>query len=213
MLKSKVMVMAAVIFMASFLISGCSVVFQKGRRSDVERIKTLERQLSELQRARRILERSLSKEIADKQVKLEMAERGLVVTFLAEILFDSGKAKIKKQAMPILDKVAHVIKTVVPDLNIGVEGHTDNQPIKHSRWKSNWELSTARATSVVHYLIDKKRIKPQRLAAVGYGEHRPVESNKAKDGQRKNRRVEVVILPDLSKAAQLESRPPLKNLK
>lgn len=210
--RKKTITLVIAVFFVSFLLSGCSIVLQRGRRSDVNRIRELEKQLTELERARGILEKSLSREIANEQVKLEMAERGLVVTFLAEIIFDSGKAKIKKPAMPVLDKVAHVIKTVVPDLNVGVEGHTDNAPIKYSRWKSNWELSTARATSVVHYFIDKKRIAPQRLAAIGYGEYRPVESNKAKDGRRKNRRVEIVIRPKFSKSAgTVQSQ--LENLK
>lgn len=213
MAKTKGISFVVIAVLVSFLVSGCSVVFQKGRRSDIEKISNLESQLADLQKARRALERSLSREIANKQVKLEMAERGLVVTFLAEILFDSGKNTIKKKAMPILSKVARVINTVVPDLYIGVEGHTDNQPIKRSRWRSNWELSTGRATSVVHCLIDKSRVKPQRLSAIGYGEYKPVESNKTKEGRRKNRRVEIVILPKLAKSEDLPSKIEGANLK
>ncbi len=202
MLKSKTISILVILFLLSFLVSGCTVIFQKGRRSDVQRIKELESRLAELERARTALERSLSKEIADKQVTLEMAEKGLVVTFLAEILFDSGKAKIKKEAMPILDKVVNVVETVVPDLSVGIEGHTDNQPIKYSGWKSNWELSTARATSVIHYFINEKGVEPSRLAAIGYGEFSPVVSNDTAEGRRKNRRVEIVIMPKLSKAEE-----------
>ncbi|MEW6008570.1 MAG: OmpA family protein [Candidatus Omnitrophota bacterium] len=203
MLRSKTISILVILFLLNFLVSGCSVIFQKGRRSDVQRIRELESKLAELEKARTALERSLSKEIADKQVSLEMAEKGLVVTFLAEILFDSGKAKIKKEAMPILDKVVNVVETVVPDLSIGVEGHTDNQPIKYSGWKSNWELSTARATSVIHYFIDEKGVEPSRLAAVGYGEFKPVTSNDTSEGRRKNRRVEIVIMPKISKSQEV----------
>jgi chemotaxis protein MotB len=202
MLNKRTIAILTVIFLFSFLISGCTVIFQKGRRSDVQKIKDLEGRLSELEMAKRSLEKSLSKEIQDKQVTLEMAEKGLVVTFLSEILFDSGKAKIKKEAMPSLDKVVDVVKNVVPGLNIGIEGHTDNQPIKRSGWKSNWELSTARATSVIHYFINEKGIAPQRLAAIGYGEFRPVASNDTPEGRRKNRRVEIVILPKISKSTE-----------
>ena len=158
----------------------------------------LEGQLADLERAKRALESSLSREIGDKKVTLEMAERGLVVTFLAEILFDSGRAKIKKQAMPILDKVSDVIKKVVPDLNIGVEGHTDNQPIKRSGWKSNWELSSHRALSVLYYL-SSKGVNQARLSAIGYGEFQPVADNSTKAGRQLNRRVEIVILPRTTK--------------
>ncbi len=200
MRRNKIVTLVVSVFVASFFVSGCTFIFQKGRRSDVEKINQLERQLTDLERAKIALEKSLSKEIADKDVTLEMAEKGLVVTFLSEILFDSGKATIKKAADVSLDKVADVAKNIVPDLNIGVEGHTDNVPIKHSGWKSNWELSTARATSVIHYLINEKGVAPQRLAAIGYGEFRPVTSNDTPEGRRKNRRVEIVIMPKISKA-------------
>ena len=140
-------------------------------------------------------------------VSLIMQDRGLVITFLDEILFDSGKAKIRPEADPVLDKVTSVITTKAADLNIGIEGHTDNTPIKYSGWKSNWELSTARATSVLHYLIDKG-VLPEKLAAIGYGEFRPVASNDTPEGQRKNRRVEIVILPELKKTPKNSAEQP-----
>jgi chemotaxis protein MotB len=142
-----------------------------------------------------------------------MMEKGLVITFVADVLFDSGKAKIKSEAYPILDKVAVVLKKNVPQLNVGIEGHTDNQPIKFSGWKSNWELSTARALSVLHYLVDQKGIIPERLSAMGYGEYSPVASNDTKEGRQMNRRVEVVILPQLTKVKEQPISEPKGNLK
>jgi chemotaxis protein MotB len=109
-------------------------------------------------------------------------------------LFDSGKAKLRKDSYLKLNKVVDVLNTTVADLNVGIEGHTDNRPIKKSGWKSNWELSTARALSVLHYLSDKGVSEP-RLAAIGYGEYKPVASNDTREGRQKNRRVEIVILP------------------
>ena len=111
-----------------------------------------------------------------------------------DILFDSGKAKLKKNAYPVLDKIAVVLNETVPDRDVGVEGHTDTVPIKHSGWKSNWELSSARATNVLHYLIGKD-LKPQRLSAIGYGEFKPIDTNDTKSGRARNRRVEIIILP------------------
>jgi chemotaxis protein MotB len=181
-------------------LTGCTVIFQTGRRSDVEKIDKLSQQLDELTQTKKLLEERLSQEINDKQVKLQMMEKGLVITFVADVLFDSGKAKIKPEAYPILDKVARVLKENIPELNVGIEGHTDNVPIKHSGWKSNWELSTSRALSVLHYLVDQKEILPDRVSAIGYGEYKPVASNDTKDGRSANRRVEVVILPRLTKA-------------
>ena len=123
-----------------------------------------------------------------------MAEKGLVITFVAEVLFDSGKAKLRKESFPILDKVISILRSEVPDNDIGIEGHTDNEPIKFSRWKTNWELSTQRALGVLYYL-EKNGINPLRLSAIGYGEYRSVASNSTKEGKQLNRRVEIVVLP------------------
>ena len=186
-------------------LSGCGVNFYSGRPSDVKQIQDLKAEVErlkaqksaetqQLRDAKALLEQRLQQEISDQQVKLEMAERGLVITFVAEILFDSGKAALRPEAHDALAKVAQVIKEKVADRNIGVEGYTDNQPIKHSGWKSNWELSTARATSVIHFL-ESQGLDPRQLSATGYGEHRPVASNESAAGRQKNRRVEIVILP------------------
>ncbi len=175
--------------------SGCTIIYQKGRRSDIEKIFQLKGELSDLERAKAELEERLKKEIQDKEVKVEMMDRGLVITFVAEVLFDSGKAQLRNDSLGKLDKVADVLQTTVKDLSIGIEGHTDNQPIKHSGWTSNWELSSARAMSVLHYMADNAKINPSRLSATGYGEYRPVASNATAEGRQKNRRVEIVILP------------------
>ena len=134
--------------------SGCTVILQKGRRTDIEKISKLKNDMNELERAKNELEKRLQDEINNKQVKVEMQNKGLVITFVSEVLFDSGKAKLRKDSYSKLDKVADVLNTTVVDLNVGIEGHTDNRPIKRSGWKSNWELSTARALSVLHYLSD-----------------------------------------------------------
>jgi len=175
-------------------LSGCTIILQKGRRTDIEKISKLKNDMSEMERAKDELEKRLQDEINNKQVKVEMQDKGLVITFVSEVLFDSGKAKLRHDSYPKLDKVADVLNTTVSDLNVGIEGHTDNQPIKRSGWKSNWELSTARALSVLHYLSDKSVAEP-RLAAIGYGEYKPVASNDTKEGRQENRRVEIVILP------------------
>jgi len=175
-------------------LSGCTIILQKGRRTDIEKISKLKNDMTELERAKEELEKRLQDEINNKQVKVEMQDKGLVITFVSEVLFDSGKAKLRADCYTKLDKVADVLNTTVADLNVGIEGHTDNQPIKRSGWKSNWELSTARALSVLHYLSDKSVAEP-RLAAIGYGEYKPVASNDTKEGRQKNRRVEIVILP------------------
>ena len=188
-----------------FAVAGCGVNFYAGRPSDVHRIHELSAELERLQLqklaeadqlkdAQVMLEEKLRKEIGDKQVKLEMAERGLVLTFLTEVLFDSEKANLRSEANETLGKVASVIRQKVADRDVGIEGHTDNEPIKVSGWKSNWELSTSRATAVLHAL-EGSGVNPHRLVATGYGEYRPVVCNDTLDGRQQNRRVEIVILP------------------
>lgn len=195
MRKTKIL---AVLLICAFFLSGCAVVLQKGRRSDIEKIQSLERELEGLRKTKKVLEKKLAKEIADEQIRVDVEEKGLVITFVAEVLFDSGKANIRKESYPILDKVVAIIGEEVPDNDIGIEGHTDNVPIKYSGWKSNWELSAQRALSVLHYLEDKG-ISPEKLSAIGYGEYRPVASNDTDDGRQMNRRVEIVILPQAVK--------------
>ena len=182
-----------IIFLIGAL-TGCSVRFFRGHPEDLDKISELSGRVSELGEAKALLEKRLRNEIRNKQVKLDITKRGLVITFVDEVLFDSGKAVLKKKGIPILDKVVSVIKQKVADRNIGIEGHTDNQPIKYSGWKSNWELSTARAATVLHYL-ENTGVNPKKLQATGFGEHRPVASNDTKKGRRQNRRVEIVILP------------------
>ncbi|MFH1478966.1 MAG: OmpA family protein [Candidatus Omnitrophota bacterium] len=201
------------ILVISFIFSGCTVTLQKGRRSDIEKIDSLNKEIEmlnsrfgsleheksneikELEEAKKLLEERLRQEIGDDSIRLEMAEKGLAIIFLTEVLFDSGKDVIKEEAFKALDKISKVLEENVGKRNIGIEGHTDNDPIKYSGWKSNWELSTARATSVLHYLVDEKGIDPTRVSATGYGEYRPVGSNDTEEGRRQNRRVEIVILP------------------
>ncbi len=197
------------VLVLALCVSGCAVAFYKTNPEDKEKIVKLSSEverLKELQRQERqqlsdtmsALQNKLRKEISDKQAKLEMTDKGLVITFLDQVLFDSGKAEIKTEGKEALDKVVNVIVAKGVKQNIGIEGHTDNIPIKYSGWKSNWELSTARATSVLHYL-EEIGISPKRLSATGYGEYRPVDTNDTAEGRQNNRRVEIVILPEYTK--------------
>ncbi|MBI3318940.1 MAG: OmpA family protein [Candidatus Omnitrophica bacterium] len=158
-----------------------------------------EEEANELLEAQKRLAEELKKELGDARAKLNLTERGLVITFLDEIFFDSGKAMIKPEGAETLAKVAPALKENVPDSPVAVEGHTDNEPIKVSGWRSNWELSTGRALAVVHFLVDQQGLDPKRLRAVGYGEFHPVAPNDTPEAKRQNRRVEIVILPAVLK--------------
>ena len=184
----------ALVSLVTLSLSGCTFIFQKGRRSDMQRIDELSAQLDELARSKSMLENKLGQEINDKQIKLQMMEKGLVITVVGDLIFDSGKAKIRPEAVGLLDKVAGILKDNMRQFNVGIEGHTDNVPIQKSNWKSNWELSTARSLSVLHFLANEQGIAPERLSAIGYGEYRPVAPNDTEEGRARNRRIEIIIL-------------------
>jgi chemotaxis protein MotB len=111
-----------------------------------------------------------------------------------EVLFDSGKAALRSNALTVLDRVAKVLQEV-PMQPVQIEGHTDNEPIRYSGWADNDELSLARARAVAEYLTTNQQIARTRLTVMGYGEERPIASNDTPEGRQKNRRVEIVILP------------------
>jgi chemotaxis protein MotB len=122
-----------------------------------------------------------------------------------KVLFDSGKAEIKITGRRVLDKISKNLLNKYPDRQIRVEGHTDNVPIGpelKSKFPTNWELSTARATSAVRYLQEQGGVDPKRLSAVGYSEYHPIASNDTPEERAKNRRIEIILLPPESPLAQ-----------
>ena len=127
--------------------------------------------------------------------------RGLVVTIVTDqVVFAPGQADLQIGGLQILDIIAEALSDTPYDLSI--EGHTDSRPISTGRYPSNWELSTARATSVLRYLIDWHGFDPHRLSAAGYADTHPLVAGDTPEAQTKNRRVEVVVLSevDLSNA-------------
>lgn len=132
------------------------------------------------------------------KVQVSLDERGLVIHFMDTALFDLGQADLKPEARAILDNVARLLAAVSNPVR--VEGHTDNLPIHTYRFPSNWELSTARATTVVRYLVESHGFAPDHLSAAGYGEWRPLLPNDTEEHRAQNRRVDIVVLrTDLAK--------------
>jgi len=117
-------------------------------------------------------------------------ERGIVISFQANVLFDPGEADMKPISYPTLNIVANVLAAVKSD--ILVMGHTDNVPIRTKRSRSNWELSVYRALNVQKYFIEKG-IAPERFGVGGYGDTRPQLPNDTREGREKNRRVEIIL--------------------
>ena len=153
------------------------------------------RSREDLAKAKEALEDKLRKELGSGDFTLSMQDRGLVLTVQNKVLFDSGKNELKDSAKAALAKIGVILKEKVGKNQVNVEGHTDNVPISASNWKSNWELSTARATEVIHFFIDEGGLNPERFAAVGYSEFRPVASNDDAASRGLNRRVDIVISP------------------
>ncbi len=147
-----------------------------------------------LENARRSMEERLQGSGASVRIK----EGKISVMLPSSILFNSGQTKLKKAAKSSLTKVCNVLKKDFPNATIRIEGHTDSDPLKRTKnvYKSNWELSALRASNVLHYLVDSCRLDPKKLYIAGFGKHQPVASNKKKEGKKKNRRVEIVILTD-----------------
>jgi chemotaxis protein MotB len=126
-----------------------------------------------------------------KGLEAEYTPKGIHLTLDDNLLFASGSSKLTAGGTVLLEKVARIIKPL--NRAIRVEGHTDNRPIATSVFPSNWELSTARAISVVKYLIDAGGIAPHLLAAAGYGDSKPRAPNDSEINMSKNRRVEIIL--------------------
>jgi chemotaxis protein MotB len=127
-----------------------------------------------------------------RSVSTTVNERGLVVSLANSAFFESGEAALRATSTGILKSVAKVLKAA--GRNVMVEGHTDNTPIHTMLFPSNWELSTARATTVVRWLLTTYKLPPDRLSASGYGEYHPLVANTTPENRAKNRRVDIVIL-------------------
>jgi len=173
-----------------------------------QRVDTLQSQAEALERQREeemkemkttyddLLE-GMKSEIEKGQITITQLKGKLKVNMLDEILFDSGKTTIKPEGVEVLERVGEILLNV-KDRAINVEGHTDNVPIGPElakRYPTNWELSAARATNVARYLQEKIGIDPTLLSATGYGEYHPVASNEDEEGQARNRRIEIVLVP------------------
>ena len=129
--------------------------------------------------------------LADK-VGFELENRGLVVSIVSDdVLFDLGSADLRSDGRRVLNGLAGVLQDMPND--VAVEGHTDDLPISGGQYRNNWVLSTARATSVLSYLLDHD-LPASRLSAAGYADQRPVRANTSAEGRAANRRVEIVIL-------------------
>ena len=139
----------------------------------------------------------MQQEVKRGEVTISELQGKLTVNMVDRILFAPGKAQIKPAGLKVLRRVGEILKKV-KDKDIRVEGHTDNVPISprlKSTYHSNWELSTARATNVVHFLQDQVGLPGERLSACGFSSYRPVASNDTPQGRAQNRRIQIELVP------------------
>ena len=139
------------------------------------------------------IKQSLGTLIDKGKVRVTQSKRGIAVEISDSVLFDLGHAELQPPSIAVLRAVADMVKD--SDNLIQVEGHTDNQPISSSLYPSNWELSSARAASVVRLFVEAG-VAPQRLVVLGYSDQRPMEPNDKESGRARNRRVTLNILAD-----------------
>ena len=147
----------------------------------------------DLTRVQRELTQTLSNQVAAHTVAIQMGRDGLVISLREAGFFASGSAVPKPAALPTLRQIAASLGQTSYDVR--VEGHTDNVPIHTALFDSNWELSTARATSIARMFLAMGTIPPERISAAGYAEFHPVTTNQTAEGRALNRRVDLVVKP------------------
>ena len=149
------------------------------------------KQMARIEKDSALVRKALDKEIKEGSVDLEVTEKSIILRVREKGSFPSGSANIIKPFKAIVDKISEVFRSF--DGIIVVSGHTDNIPIKTYRFRSNWELSSSRAVSVIHELVKTSALRDKRFKIAAYAETQPVDSNDTSAGRSKNRRVEIMM--------------------
>lgn len=169
-------------------------------------VKEMQLALAELERRKRQAEARIAefrglldrfKSLIDAgKLRVRIIDGRMVVQMATDILFASGKADLSDEGKAAIQEVTAVLVTI-PDRKFQVEGHTDNVPIKNARFPSNWELAAARALTVVKTMAENG-LPPDRVSGASFGEFKPATTNETDEGKAQNRRIEIVVVPDLS---------------
>jgi chemotaxis protein MotB len=165
-------------------------------RTITELIQEKEKAIAQLKGTYDNLVTELNEEIKKGEIEVTQLKDKLTLSMVDKILFDSGSAAIKQNGKDVLARVADILRNIT-DKQIRIEGHTGNVqigPVLAEKFPTNWELSTARSTTVVRYL-QQQEINSSFLSATGYSEFRPVDTNETEEGRAKNRRIEIVLIP------------------
>jgi chemotaxis protein MotB len=162
--------------------------------------------VADMQELRRQLEAAIGKELANHEVVLQVTPEGFVISLKELGFFNSGQATLLPGASGKLERIAKVLSR--PGLEIRVEGHSDDQPIHNDEFRSNWDLSAARAMNVLLLLVNDAGFDPRRISASGYGQYRPIADNATPEGRRMNRRVDLVVVQASERASVPEAMTP-----
>ena len=164
-----------------------------------DRIKDLETKLANAENDLKSKENDMALvDPKNDDIQVEKTDRGIEYTILGSILFDPGSSTLSASGSKILDELATSLKASYPGHELSIEGHTDDQPIKESGWRSNWELGAARALTVLHYMRANYGFQGDLMSATTYSEFRPVVGNEDSGKRNKNRRAVIVVKPKKS---------------
>ncbi len=164
-------------------------------RSQLETMRQIEAETKKRNEIYARFVNELQKMIDGGQLTVSIEQGRIVINLPENVLFASARATVNPEGQEALKQIAGVLKEF-SDRRFQIEGHTDNVPIKSARYPSNWELSSARALSVVHLMI-QEGVEPQNVSAAGFGEFQPRADNESKEGRALNRRIEIIMLPNL----------------
>lgn len=156
-----------------------------------------EEQLKESEKLAERIEEAINENQLDNEIDLEFTSQYVQLTLKGSILFDSGRAELKQEALSTVDKIGLILERYATS-TIEIEGHTDNVPIHNSQFASNDELSSFRALSMFEYLVDHTALSPAKIKHSGRGEYVPIADNSTQEGRAKNRRIEIKIYNSLS---------------
>lgn len=165
---------------------------QRTGAEDLEKLgKNEQEELTEVQeRVNAYIEKN---DLTDK-LGTNLTDEGMLISIRENVLFESGVAEVRSENRKIAKEISELLVMDLPR-NIIVSGHTDNIPIKNSKYESNWDLSVMRSVNFMKLLLENKDLDPEMFSAKGHGEFKPVASNETKKGRAKNRRVEILIVP------------------
>jgi chemotaxis protein MotB len=169
-------------------------------RQELEELRKWKSDAAKRMQTFRDMSAKLQKIVDTGKLGVRVRDGRLVMRLPQDVLFPSGKAELSREGELALMEVAVILKQF-PERRFMVAGHTDNEPVKET-YKDNWELSMARALVVTRFMIEAK-MRPQNIVAAGYGEFDPIAKNSTPDGRRENRRIEIILLPDLSELPTL----------